>query len=474
MKRKTNLFYVSGDDAKFLTFSNYTECMTGNFLSVNTKLFPSKFLCLYIDTIETRDGKVDTEQKKKFIEGLVSYYENKLAFLRDKCVEADINPETRIRPLGYLLDYIYSNAGIVDVQYVGQVTEQDYNGIYADTICVIDMLQANKSVIRHNTELGRASERYTYPYDTEDTADPMRGLYGWCHKVGDGFQYDGPADFKNVAPKYDNETAKAYFYDSGIDGIEITQIDPSSFTEDNEHVIKFNVIIPLFDIINVDHVQNTDLIQSLDYIDCNDDAACVINVPYGIWFANERIELRRDGTEYSPSWSLSIGSQFKPFPYSQQKVSEIDQSDRSSAFMTFSQILIRQNRLLDKMSSMTTDITALNNRLSYVEANLKSVGTAYNIDGMHKEMVDMRTSVRNRFRDVRHYFKNVSTAISSLASYININQEDIDDLRHSLKKTTYMGQNVFGNLSTNMEGLKRSMEELQQKVDSLFGEDVEE
>ena len=37
MKRRTNLFYNSGEDSKFLTFSNYTECLTGAFLSTNTK-----------------------------------------------------------------------------------------------------------------------------------------------------------------------------------------------------------------------------------------------------------------------------------------------------------------------------------------------------------------------------------------------------------------------------------------------------
>ena len=42
MKRKTNLFYLNGPDSKFITFSNYTEALTGNFLSTDTKLFPSR------------------------------------------------------------------------------------------------------------------------------------------------------------------------------------------------------------------------------------------------------------------------------------------------------------------------------------------------------------------------------------------------------------------------------------------------
>ena len=48
MKRKTNIFYTDGPDSKFLTFSNYTESLTGNFLSTDTKLYPSMFLVLEV------------------------------------------------------------------------------------------------------------------------------------------------------------------------------------------------------------------------------------------------------------------------------------------------------------------------------------------------------------------------------------------------------------------------------------------
>ena len=70
MKRKTNLFYNSGPDSKFLTFSNYTEALTGNFLSTNTKLFPSTFLCLNIPSL-------NKENKETFINNyLIKYYFN--------------------------------------------------------------------------------------------------------------------------------------------------------------------------------------------------------------------------------------------------------------------------------------------------------------------------------------------------------------------------------------------------------------
>ena len=42
------------------------------------------------------------------------------------------------------------------------------------------------------------------------------------------------------------------------------------------------------------------------------------------------------------------------------------------------------------MMNMTTQIAALNKRVADVESNLKSTGTSYNIDGLHKEIIDVR------------------------------------------------------------------------------------
>lgn len=369
MKRKTNLFYTSGTDSNFITFSNYTEAMTGNFLATNVKLFPSKFLCLNIPRL-TNDNRQD------FIKQLAAYYENKVAFLRDKCREHQYNIETRLKLLGYLLDFIYNYDDTFKINYVGQVTEQDYNGIYADTICVIDSSECTYG------ELARSSQQDITLY--EDYSNESRDyLYGWNYKeISTGsIKYSGPTEYENVKPVVDSNMK--YFYNPRAQKINI--VHPSL-----QRDIAFNCLIPLFDIINVDKNENTDIIQNFDEIDCMADASAVINVPYGIWFSKETITLTRDNTEYSPAWSLVIGSQFKPFPYSSTPISEVDQSDRTAAFMTFSQILIRQNQLLNKMMNMTTQISALNKRVADVESNLKSTGTSYNIDGLHKEIIDVR------------------------------------------------------------------------------------
>ena len=173
MKRKTNLFYVDGPDSKFITFSNYTEALTGNFLSTNTKLFPDKFLCLKINNLYAAT-------KPAFIKYLAAYYENKLAALRDYSIEKDVNQELEILPLAYLLEAILnvcdcdevngftfnmsktSSFTLYDLEenliltklvnnlniakhnghklitYIGNITEQDYNGTYTDTICCVN------------------------------------------------------------------------------------------------------------------------------------------------------------------------------------------------------------------------------------------------------------------------------------------------------------------------------------------------
>ena len=375
MRRKTNLFYTTGSDAVFLTFSNYTESLTGNSLATDVKLFPSKFLCLNIPSL-------NDETKPEFIRGLAAYYENKNAFLRDKCAYNGYNIENKMHPLGWLIEYIKKFDENFDIQYVGQVTEQDYNGVFADTICVIDSTDATKGTVyykdRQQAEEYDASAAY---------------LYGWYDTIDGNEDYIGPDEYGEVLPSTDEDNK--YYYDTTVDYI---QIEHST----EERNIEFNVLIPLFDIININGDENTDVIQSMETIPCSNDNSSIINVPYGIWFAKNRVLLSRDGTPWSPSWSLAIGSQFKPFPYSEVPVSEVDQSAKTAAFMTFAQTLTRQNELLDKMSYMMNVINNINERIDDIDANLKSCGTSYNIDGLHLEMADLKSYVSNSLNDMQN------------------------------------------------------------------------
>ena len=148
--RKTNLFYTSGQDSNFLTFSNYTEAYTGNCLATDWKLYPSKFICLYMPSLLDNEGKIDINKKKSFIKDyLISYYENKLAILRDLySLNISENPnnqpdtvneeldiyadmESNIYSLNWLLEAIVLFEKDNDVEnkatvtFVGDVTELD-------------------------------------------------------------------------------------------------------------------------------------------------------------------------------------------------------------------------------------------------------------------------------------------------------------------------------------------------------------
>lgn len=361
MKRKTNLFYTVGTDSNFITFSNYTESMTGNYLSTDTKLFPSAFICLNVTdlTKESRPG---------FIKFIAQSYENKLAFLRDKCVEHDYNIEKKIKPLNWLLDILRVSNYQIEYTYMGQITEQDYNGVYADMICTIDST-ANKNI---NVKTGAIVNALNEVYD-----EPLDSLYGWsnndiCHD-----------EFKSLSPILDGDNY--YTYESFTKSISITK----SHSTDP---LVFNVVIPLYDVVNTNYKTNSTIINETNEIDLTGDNLATTLVPYGMWFADEAIELPR--TDYSPSWSLVLSSQFKPFPYSKSEVTEIDESSKIDAYQTFSQILVRQNAIMDKMNELSEQLIQLSNRVADIEGNLKSYGTSYNIDGLHLEIEELKRSLK--------------------------------------------------------------------------------
>ena len=362
MKRKTNLFYTVGTDSNFITFSNYTESMTGNYLSTDTKLFPSAFICLNVNGL-TKDNRKD------FIIFITRSYENKLAFLRDKCVEHDYNIEKKIKPLNWLIDILRDSPYNIDYSYIGQITEQDYNGIYADMICTIDASSSKNISINTKGVSSELNEEYDEPLDS---------LYGWSNAD------ICPDEFKSLSPILDGDNY--YTYESFTKSISIND----SYSSE---ALTFNVVIPLYDVININYKTNSTIINETNEIDLTGDNLATKLVPYGMWFSDVLIELPR--TEYSPSWSLVLSSQFKPFPYSKSKVSEIDESSKVDAYQTFSQILVRQNAIIDKMEELSTQLIQLSNRVADIEGNLKSYGTSYNIDGLHLEIEELRKSLNS-------------------------------------------------------------------------------
>lgn len=412
--RKTNLLYSTyiGEENSFLTFSNYTEAMTGNHLSVNTKMFPSTFLCAYINVSEENIGS--------FINTIVGKYENKLAFLRDTFTkDSNISAEDNIYPLEYLINTLKDFDNEFSINYVGQVTEQDYNGTFCDTMCIIST-EDNGG----NTTLSNATvAKKTVDYNNNSTY-----LYGWSSydATSSSYIYNGPSIYKDVKPLFDNDKNNSYMYVSSYEH------DKLIFTPDAKaKSIEFNCIIPLFDIVNVDHKSNESNITESSDTELPDTESADVeqskpsntlevdltsstcNVPMGIWFSQKfkKITLQRDETSgFWPSWSLVLSSQFKPFPKSPHLQSDTQNISSTDAFGTFAQILVEQARLADEHTDIAVNAQALSNRISNVESKINNISTNMSLDALQNKIDQIDTKLAS----LTESLEKVNSLISSI------------------------------------------------------------
>lgn len=515
MKRKTNLFYLGQtQDSNFLSFSNYSESLTGNLISTDNKIFPSSFICMNLKKLRDEENahkiydeknadNADVESwdsitgykkkslifelnKEEFIKKcLVPYYENKMATLRDWCIENNYNQEKQLLPLNYLLESIYKYEGIDEVSadndcmiYYGDVTEQDYNGTFTDTICVIDSTHRKVAHPIYNKEENR-SRVYADLYDESDDY-----LHGWFvrkkqydseyDKNGDGqitlslynsednklfnvngtFQLDaekkwqaqykkynfvsndmsddlntyyaggepnqevidkiielaklkeewhGPSQYEDVSPIYDEVT------EYGVHQYEITspiyelKVDESGSVLNEDNQLIFNVVIPLYDIIDTNWVSDdkttdeTLKVVSLEY-NKKSSEQMIQNVPLGIWMSGPTdvvLQVDEEGKN-GVSWSLALASQFKPFPASSMVPSEISTDSKKDAFMTFAQILTKQNELITSMADTLKTISTISDRLNKVESAVSSVLTTANIDDFTKRYTDFTQNINDK------------------------------------------------------------------------------
>ena len=414
--RKTNLLYSTyiGEENSFLTFSNYTEAMTGNHLSVNTKMFPSTFLCAYIN--------VSKENIGSFINTIVGKYENKLAFLRDTFTkDSNISAEDNIYPLEYLIETIKELDNEFSINYVGQVTEQDYNGTFCDTMCIISTEDnGGNATISDVTEAKK----------TVDYSNNSTYLYGWSSydATKNSYIYNGPSIYEHVKPLFDNDKNEdnSYIYVSSYEH------DKLIFTPDDKaKSIEFNCIIPLFDIVNVDPKSNESNItepsntkpsdtESSDVEQSKpsnilevDLTSSTCNVPMGIWFSQKfkKITLQRDETSgFWPSWSLVLSSQFKPFPKSPHLQSDTQNISSTDAFGTFAQILVEQARLTDEHTDIAVNVQALSNRISNVESKINNISTNMSLDALQNKIDQIDTKLAS----LTESLEKVNSLISSI------------------------------------------------------------
>lgn len=421
MQRKTNLFYTQNQDSNFLTFSNFTEALTGNFLSTDWKVYPSRFLCLYIPTL------VDEQAKQDFIKNyLVAYYENKLAFLRDYYTKQlnnsnnvkEFDIEGDINALAWLFETINKyckDKGIkYEINFIGEVTEFDYKGTYTDSICIIDASEGYKegtNQLKTYTIDVDSKVNILYSDDNENVLDKSI-LYNWTTSEL------ANTDYENLNVKLDNNDDNTY---SIYSEYELT----TDITDRNN--LRFNVIIPLFDITNIYATSNFNSIEesfskeeNLEYknyvynestntlekvdIDYSSKELRSINNPMGIWFSDELIELKRDKeSKYAPSWSITISSQFKPFPYSGQYLNnDITSTDNQQAFQTYAQILARQSTLNYELSNISSRLT----KLEQTVARLNNLST----QSINEKLLEYDTVI-NELKNWINIYNNLDTIV---------------------------------------------------------------
>ena len=413
--RKTNLLYSTyiGEENSFLTFSNYTEAMPGNHLSVNTKMFPSTFLCAYIN--------VTPDNISSFINTIVGKYENKLAFLRDTFTkDSNISAEDNIYPLEYLINTLKDFDNEFSINYVGQVTEQDYNGTFCDTMCIISTEDNGGKATLSDVTVAKKTVDYNNSYDY---------LYGWSSydESNKKYIYNGPSIYSNVKPLFDklsdndNNENNSYIYVSSY------KYDKLIFTPDAKaKSIEFNCIIPLFDIVNVDPKSNESNITEPSNTEPSDKepskqlnsievdlTSSTCNVPMGIWFSQgfNKITLQRDETSgFWPSWSLVLSSQFKPFPKSPHLQSDTQNISSTDAFGTFAQILVEQARLTDEHTDIAVNVQALSNRISNVESKINNISTNMSLDALQNKIDQIDTKLAS----LTESLEKVNSLISSI------------------------------------------------------------
>lgn len=409
--RKTNLLYSTyiGEENSFLTFSNYTEAMTGNHLSVNTKMFPSTFLCAYINVTPDNIGS--------FINTIVGKYENKLAFLRDTFTkDSNISAEDNIYPLEYLINTLKDFDNEFSINYVGQVTEQDYNGTFCDTMCIISTEDNGGKATPHPITVTKKTVDYNNSYDY---------LYGWSsydatNATNNSYIYNGPSIYRDVKPLFDklsdnndnNEDNENNSYNNSYMYVSSYEHDKLIFKPDAKaKSIEFNCIIPLFDIVNVDPKSNESNIgessdtKLSDTESSNKESSNILevdltsstcNVPMGIWFSQgfNKITLQRDETSgFWPSWSLVLSSQFKPFPKSPHLQSDTQNVSSTDAFGTFAQILVEQARLTDEHTDIVVNVQALSNRISNLESKINNTSTNMSLDALKNKIDEIDTKL---------------------------------------------------------------------------------
>ena len=422
MNRKTNIFYdANSSDSSFLTFNNYTEALTGDILSIDYKLWPSRFLCIYIENLTS-------ETKQDFVNKLQNYYENKLATLRD-----NLDDDSVIKPLNYLLTFLYwwsynktyendqkspfeieealygGNANVlscVELNYISDIVEQQYNGTYSDIICTINPSKWHKPQIKYIDLIDDQNEEIdvnaymTTPNSVFELSSVSR-LHGWENENNQSILEKVSSPIEDIIKTSENTEEHIYYVKSLIKELEIIEVNDATN-------LKFNLVIPLFNVINTvnsNDIENDD--ENLTSIDLNNK----VNIPLGIYFTDDDINLSINGN-FATNWSLLISTQFSAFPFSFDIQQNFDDSQSTKqAYITFAQILAKQTDVTDALTKYDNLVKSLQERIIMLESKLNNISSVQNIDSIVQNVTNLSNKIENYISTINNKLEQLDNKI---------------------------------------------------------------
>ena len=420
MNRKTNIFYnANSEDSNFLTFNNYAEALTGDILSLDWKLWPSRFICVYIENLDKAD----------FITKLQQYYENKLAVLRDHIETNEDVDDTYILPLNYLITFLYwyayskkepgsnitplqvetelANKNIevlnsVQFNYISDIVEQQYNGTYTDIICTINPNVWNKPSIECVTLTNNNVNGYMTQDGCVVQIDNTQFLHGWenTEPSSNIYSYVGNPIMDDEIRINDDESKQVYYIKSLISKLSVNEVN-------NETNLKFNLVIPLFNLINTANPEDINDNNNNGEIELNHKH----NIPLGIYFTNKDIELSINGN-FSTNWSLLISTQFSAFPFSFDIQQNFDDSQSTKqAYVTFAEILAKQTNFTDSLIKYDSLIKSLQQKIELLESKLNNISSVQNIDSIVQNVANINKTVEDYIEATDNKIEELSNKI---------------------------------------------------------------
>jgi hypothetical protein len=195
-----------------------------------------------------------------------------------------------------------------EITYISDITEQDYNGTYTDTICIVNL----NNVYSANIHI----KENTSDVDDDDinieNDDEVTNLCNWTDSTIN-------EEYENILPVFDDvynknglssvddefvisnnasfmlNTAEVEYHIYHVN----SYIDKLNIIKQNDiEQLQFNCIIPLYDVVDINYKSNFTTIEEIadddayiNLIDDVDNNLYTKNVPLGMWlYADENEE----------------------------------------------------------------------------------------------------------------------------------------------------------------------------------------